>query len=79
MLDDAPSYTHEHTHTPTLMGSMCHIIMVSRVVGQRIMWGDASVLVGCSTLAGQPLVTFASEAARAVVHTCAGRAFEVKR
>ena len=44
---DAPSYTHPH------MGSMCHIIiiiimmMLSRVIGQRIMWVDASVLVGC--------------------------------
>ena len=57
--------------------------MLSRVIGQRIMWVDASVLVGCmgcvvsgcatSQQRTWPLglVTLASEAARGAVRTCA--------
>ena len=59
-------------HTHPLMGGMCHIIMLSREALVSASCGMMqSVLVGCSTLAGQPLVTFASEAARAAVRTCA--------
>ena len=60
-----------------------YFYVFGRVVGQRIMWVDASVLVGCmgcvvsgcatSQQRTWPLglVTLASEAARGAVRTCA--------
>ena len=64
-------WMHHHTHAPPYGRHVPHHHAEYREALVSASCGVMqSVLVGCSALAGQPLVTFASEAARAAVRTC---------
>ena len=74
---DAPSYTNvnTHTHARTLMGGMCHIIMLGREVGQRIMWGNAISAGGVHRTCGPALGDFCIRSTKGgCAYLCSGGA-----